>query len=277
MIQADYHMHSSFSGDSKSPMEEMILSSIKNGLTEICFTEHHDPKFPYIIPSENGLFDLDFDSYREKCFSLQEKYADRLRIRFGLELGIQPHILDDCNQIPGAYPFDFVIASSHVCKHKDPYYPSYYDGISIKEGIRDYFEEILQNVSDNATFSEYNVYGHLDYVVRYIPSERSSEYTYRFNDFSDLFEAILKQIILNGKGIELNTSGLAKSIQNTNPCPEIIRLYKELGGEIITVGADAHIPENVAYGFDTAERILLEAGFKHYCTFEKRKPVFHDL
>ena len=274
MILADFHMHSSFSGDCQAPMEEMIKSAINAGLKKICFTEHNDYDYCYVIPEETGMFELNTPEYREGYLKLAEKYADRIKVCFGIELGIQPHTLEESGALARAWPFDFIIASSHVCKKKDPYYPSYYDGISIKEGIRDYFEEILQNVSG---YSNYDVYGHMDYIVRYIPEDRMSEYTYRFEDFKDIFEAIYRKIISDGRGIELNTSGLQRKIAQTNPCPEAVKFYKELGGEIITVGADAHKPELVSSGFDVAERILREAGFTYYCSFEKRKVQFHDL
>jgi histidinol-phosphatase (PHP family) len=274
MIFADYHMHSHHSGDSKVPTKEMIEASIACGLKKICFTEHNDPDYTYVIPTEAGMFDLDTEKYLNEYKLLKEEYASKIQVGFGVELGVQPGLYPRLSEYVHSYPFDFVIASSHVCKKKDPYWPSYYEDISIKEGIRDYFEEILENVS---SFNDYDIYGHLDYIVRYIPEDRKGEYTYRFKDFGDVFEAILKTIIENGKGIELNTAGLHKAIHNTNPCPEIIRFYKELGGELITVGADAHAPEDIRYGFDTAEKILRESGFNHYCSFTGRKPEFHDL
>ena len=274
MIKADFHMHSHHSGDSKTPTREMIESAILCGLSKICFTEHNDPDYAYVIPEEEGLFDLDTENYRKEYLELKDQYSSRIQVGFGVELGVQPQLYPMLSDYVHSYPFDFVIASSHVCMKKDPYWPSYYDGISIKEGLLDYFEEILTNVS---SFKDYDVYGHLDYIVRYIPDDRKKEYTYRFKDFGDVIEEILKKIIDSGKGIELNTGGLYKTLRNTNPCPEIIRLYKELGGEIITIGADAHKPEDLSFGFDTAERILREAGFSHYCTFSERKPSFHDL
>ena len=274
MIRADYHMHSHHSGDSKTPTREMIESAIRMGLQKICFTEHNDPDYTYVIPEETGMFDLDTGKYRKEYLALHKEFASRIQVGFGVELGVQPGIYPKLSEYAHSYPFDFIIASSHVCKKKDPYWPQYYEGISIKEGIRDYFEEILANVS---SFTDYDIYGHLDYIVRYLPEDRKNEYTYNFRDFDDVIEAVLKTIIAKGKGIELNTSGLLKSIHNTNPCPEIIRLYKEFGGEIITVGADAHKASDIAYGFDQAERILREAGFRHYCTFTERKCEFHDL
>jgi len=274
MITADYHMHSFFSGDCDIPTEEMIQSCIRNGLTEICFTEHHDPDYPYVIPGEEGMFLLNTEAYRKEYLRLLPLYEKSLKIRFGIELGVQPGLYEMLDGFINEWPFDFVIASSHVCQKKDPYYPYYYDGITIKQGIRDYFEEILKNVSH---FKNYNVYGHLDYIVRYIPKDRKDEYTYRFEDFKDVIEAILKTIIADGKGIELNTGGLHKDYGNYNPCPEIIQFYKELGGEIITVGADAHMPEHVGYAFEQAENLLKEAGFKHYCSFKNREIIMHNL
>ena len=274
MIIADYHMHSHHSGDSKAPTEEMIKSAISRGLQKICFTEHNDPEYPYVIPEETGMFDLDITKYQDEYLNLSRKYSSDIQIGFGVELGVQPGIYPMLSEYVHSHPFDFVIASSHVCQKKDPYWPSYYDGISIRRGIFDYFEEIYENVS---SFKDYDIYGHLDYIVRYIPEDRKGEYRYSFEDYIDVIEAILRQIIEDGKGIELNTAGLHKANRQTNPCPEIIKFYKDLGGEIITVGADAHAPEDIMYGFDEAEKILKAAGFNHYCTFRERKAEFHDL
>ena len=274
MIATDYHMHSFFSGDCDVPTEEMLQSCIQNKLTEICFTEHNDPEYPCVIPGEEDMFLLNTEAYHKEYLRLREKYANALKFRFGVELGVQPGLYEMLDQYLNSWPFDFVIASSHACQRKDPYYPYYYDGITIKQGILYYFEEILENVSQ---FKNYDVYGHLDYLVRYIPKERKSEYTYRFEDFRDVIEAILKTIIADGKGIELNTGGFHKEYGNFNPCPEIIKFYKELGGEIITVGADAHKPEDVGCAFDKAELLLKEAGFKYYHTFKNREIIVHDL
>ena len=115
----------------------------------------------------------------------------------------------------------------------------------------------------------------LDYAVRYCPSGESA---FRFSDYADVFEAILKTIIEHGKGIEINTGSLYKNMTYAHPHPSILKLYKELGGEIITVGSDAHIPKYIGYDFETYARDILTAtGFRYYCTFEQMKPVFHKL
>ena len=119
------------------------------------------------------------------------------------------------------------------------------------------------------------MYGHIDYIARYIPKDRISEY--KEKDFYDILDAILHTIITNGKGIELNTAGLRYSTAQTNPSPFILRRYRELGGEIITVGSDAHAPEYLAYSFDRIPVILKEAGFRYYTEFRARKPEFKKL
>src|SRR5690625_2336594 len=86
----DYHMHSNFSADCNTPMEETIESAIKKGLTEICFTEHID----YDYPDTTIVFDLDFEKYNEAILQLQEKYKNIITIKKGVEIGVQPYLLE---------------------------------------------------------------------------------------------------------------------------------------------------------------------------------------
>ena len=156
-------MHCCFSGDSEADPEDMILAAIQKGLDGLCFTDHFD----YDYQDDPELFLLDFSSYKEKIFSLKKKYKDKCNIRWGIEIGLQPHIVQVNNDVTAKYPFDFVIGSSHVVHGIDPYYPHYYDGRSEDETYLEYFESILENLHTNVDF---DVYGHIDYVVRYGPN-----------------------------------------------------------------------------------------------------------
>ena len=91
-IKADFHLHSSFSGDSTAPMEDMILKGIDSGLSTMCFTEHLDMDYVYSRPEDEGMFELNTDSYLCELAKLREKYAGKIRLLFGVELGIQPHL-----------------------------------------------------------------------------------------------------------------------------------------------------------------------------------------
>lgn len=270
-IKADFHLHSYFSGDSTAPMEQMILKGIELGLTQMCFTEHMDLDFPTTELDPEGKFECNIDSYLYELIGFREKYKDKIKILFGLELGMQPHLARRHAILTKSYDFDFIIGSSHICNGKDPYYPPFYEGRSEEEAYREYFMSIIDNIKK---FKNFDVYGHLDYVVRYGPN-RDAEYTYE--KYQDILEEILKLLIAEEKGIEINTGGLAKGLRDLHPCTAILKRYRELGGEIITIGSDAHAPSDMTRAFDRASQVLLDCGFKYYTTFENRLPEFHRI
>lgn len=265
-VLTDYHLHSSFSGDSDAPMEAMIEKGIALGLKRMCFTEHMDMDYIYTEKEEPGCFECDTVAYRRGLLALQEKYADRIHILFGVELGLQPHLSQWLTDYVNAFDFDFVIGSSHLCNRKDPYYPAFYENRPEEEAYLEYFTSILDNLN---AFSGFDVYGHLDYVVRYGPNK---DRDYSYDRYKDILDAILKRIIALGKGIEINTGGISYGLRELNPCTDIIKRYLELGGEIITVGSDAHAPDRIACGFDRAADILKSCGCSYYTVFEKRRP-----
>lgn len=268
MLRSDFHMHSNFSGDSKASLGHMVHGAVTRGINTICFTDHNDPSFPYPSPEEVGMFDLDTDRYMNSLIKTADLYKDKITIRRGVEIGIQTHIYKELSEYINQYPFDFVIGSSHLCHGTDPYYKEFWEGRSVKAALLSYFEEIQQNVK---AFTGYDVYGHLDYIVRYAPTKNKD---FQFADYSDLFEDIFKTIITNGKGIEVNSAGFRQGLNAPNPCVDILRLYRSLGGEIITIGSDAHRPEDIAASFDKVENLLIACGYKYYTVFKDRKPEF---
>lgn len=270
-IPADFHMHSSHSGDSDTPMEDMILQGIRQGLQYMCFTEHNDFDFPDSEEGSGTQFLLNVDSYLYDLLKYKEKYTDRIQILFGVELGLQPSCLRQNAVLAKSYDFDFIIGSSHICNGKDPYYPAFYEGRSEEAAYREYFESILENIKK---FSNFDVYGHLDYVVRYGPT-RDAHYSY--DKYKDIFEEILDKLIDMGKGIEINTGGLKGGMRDLHPCLEVIKRYREKGGEIITVGSDSHTDTYLAGNFQRAYEALKECGFRYYTIFEKRVPEFKKL
>ena len=265
----DCHMHSSFSADSDTPMEVMIHRAVETGLQGITFTEHLDPDYP---ATPDGLdFSLDIPAYKEKLAELSDIYKDKIQVRFGIELGLQMHLGEYFDSLLSQTPFDFVIGSSHLVHGYDPYYPEFFEGRKEFLCYMEYFESILENLH---AFSEMDVYGHIDYIVRYGPNQNKY---YTYERYQDILDEILRTVIARGRGIELNTGGFHYGLGEPNPCRAVIRRYRELGGEIITVGADAHGPEKIAYDFDKAAAILADCGFKYYTVFQNRKPEFVKL
>lgn len=262
-MRADVHMHCGFSNDSESRPEDMVESAIAKGLSVICFTDHYDKD--NLDWGDEAIFDV--ESYFQKMIALQEEYRDQIDIRIGAEIGMQPYLAEYYQNFMAQHPFDFVIGSVHSVLEHDVAL-DFFQKHSDPEGYKIYFEEMLQDVQK---IKSYDVLGHLDYIVRY--SNQGSK-GFDLNDYMDIIEEILKQVIAHGKGIEMNMSGLKYGLGAPHPQPEIIKRYRELGGEIITVGADGHIPEHIAYDYHLADDILKSCGFKYYTEFKGRKPVF---
>lgn len=263
----DQHMHCNFSGDSDALPEDMIKAGIAHGLSGICFTDHLD----YDYPEEPNIFLLDFDNYFKALSDLRKKYVDKISVNIGIELGLQPQAAGQNLAVAEKYPFDFIIGSSHVVNHMDPYYPEFFAERNEDEAYMEYFESVLENINSGVDF---DVYGHIDYVVRYGPNKNAF---YTYEKFKDIIDEILTQLISKGKGIEVNTGGFKYGLGHPNPTEDIIRRYRELGGEIITMGADAHVPEYVAYEFGKTAQIIKNCGFKYYTVFKNRKAEFIPL
>lgn len=275
IIHSDNHVHTYFSTDSDTPMEEMLKTAIDKRFTSICFTDHMDYNFP--SESDTPEFLLDVEPYFDEMKKLSEKYSDRIKIRKGIELGLKKDCLDKCLSLTKNYPFDFIIGSTHLVDNIDPYYDIFWEGTDEKNAILRYYETTLDNVNLGADF---DVYGHIDYIIRYTPKMKQlkakgivdDSYIDRLlKDSMEIIEEILKTLISNGKGIEINTAGFKYGLGHPNPHEKVLKLYHELGGEIITIGSDAHECKHLAYDFEKVPEILKNCGFRYYSEFTGRK------
>lgn len=261
-MRADYHMHTSFSYDSDSSPEEMIQAAIQKGLKTICITDHHE--LDYIEPG----WEQNLEQYHNMLRKVQEKYQSQIEILAGIEFGMQLHTGERYAQVARSFSYDFILASVHIFDGYDPYYPGYFDGKTDEEGYRRAFEITLENVRN---MSEYDSLGHIDYIVRY---GNHKEETYSYSENADYIDETLRHLIQNGKGLEVNTAGWKSGFSFAHPHQDILKRYRELGGEIITIGSDAHSPEHVAYDFHKIKDYLEACGFKYYTEFRQRKPYF---
>ena len=312
MITTDIHVHSSFSGDSSEEMENVIKAAIEKKMTHLCFTEHMDMDFPLSDGCKENVFYLDVESYYGHFVKMREKYSGKITLLFGMEWGMQPHLVEEFIKLSGKYPFDFIIGSQHTVNRKDPYYPAFYEGRSEYEAYCEYFEDIIRNLdalsgapaaaancimprmSDadildaarprmqdamvglaaGGGFSTIDTLGHLDYVVRYGPN-MNREYSYlRYGDFID---EILKRLVDRGIALEVNTGGYKYGLGEPNPCVDIIKRYREFKGELITIGSDAHEAKRLMCDFDAVRKLLGGLGYKYHAVFEKRKALMLEL
>ncbi len=261
------------------------MAAIENGFPSICFTDHMDYNFPVIYNKSSDTeppFFLDTDAYFIETRRLIPLYP-QIKIRTGIELGLKEDAKDKCMELLNLYKFDFVIGSTHLVDNTDPYYDIFWEGTDEKTAIQKFYEATLENAKSGVDF---DVYGHIDYITRYTPymkKLRSSNlfdedyYISITNNFLDIIEAILKELINSGKGIELNTSGIKYGLHHPHPHEKILKLYKELGGEIITIGSDAHEARHLGFGFDGVPEILKTCGFKYYTEFTNRRPEMLPL
>lgn len=268
MITADLHVHSDFSSDSDTPMEQMIEKAISLGYERICMTDHMDYDFPKTCPYD---FVFDPDHYFERLNQLSYKYKNDIKILYGIELGLKPYLSQRYNELLEKYPFDFVIGSTHLVNDIDPYYPEYWENKSEQQGLEQYFDTIIANIKSGANF---DICGHIDYIIRYAPSKNSH---FSYLEHATRIDEILKTVIQLGKGIEINTAGYKYGLGHPHPQEDIIKRYIELGGTLITIGSDAHKPEHLAFDFTKAREVLLSLGIRQYAVFEKRKPILLPL
>lgn len=284
---ADYHIHCEFSDDSVTPMEKQIERGIEVGLDEICFTEHVDygvkkdwtegdiatrgSEATAIYPNICYLANANYPEYFGKLIRMKAMYGDKISIKNGLEFGVQKHTIPKFESLLQQYgdQLDFILLSIHQVDDQEFWTGDYTSGKEQEEYNRRYYEEMLYCAKH---FDGYDVLAHIDLISRYDPAG-----IYPFENIKDILEEIFKVIIEKGKGIEFNTSSWRYQLDDTTPSRDILKLYHAMGGDIITIGSDAHKPEYVGAHFQDGLNILKEIGFKKYYTYDKHRAIAHTI
>ena len=280
----DYHVHSSYSDDSEYPMEQIVEDAVEAGIEELCFTDHVDYGIkrdwddPLGIeycaggegePETIALANVDYLRYVQEIASLQSKYEGRIIIKMGMEFGMQQHTIQKYEQLFAKYPFDFILLSVHQVGDKEFWTQEFQEGRTQKEYNERYYEELLYLVRH---YQNYSVLGHLDLIARYDKAG-----VYSFEKIRPILTEILKTVIQNGKGIEVNTSCYRYGLHDLTPSRNILKLYRELGGKILTVGSDSHKKEHLSMYIPETLAELKDMGFETICTYHQMNPQFHKL
>lgn len=272
----DYHVHTHFSDDSIYEMEDVVKDAIEMKMDEICFTDHVDygikfdwdkcQKMPYRdnIPLAN----VNYPQYFHEIQRLQHQYQN-IKIKKGMEFGIQVHTIPQYQSLFDTYDFDFIILSCHQVNNQEFWTQDFQKGKTQKEYNERYYQEILNVIQE---YKNYSVLGHLDLIKRY---DLLGEYP--FDELKNILTKILKIVIEDGKGIEVNTSSHRYGLHDLTPSRDILKLYRDLGGKIITIGSDSHQKEHLGAYIENTKQELIDLGFQYYCTFDKMKPIFHLL
>ena len=277
----DTHSHSQFSFDGKrTSVKDSAASAIGKGLGGICFTDHCD----FLVPAAKA----EFEPVQDEVFDVPAQQAEidavnasiiegaygrtaarKFRIFKGAEIGMNEKARPEIDAFLSRHDFDQVTGSVHYLDDADPYHgDSYYKGKNWKEAYGHYLETIVKEAKWLG--KRVDIIGHFDYIARYAPYIKESVL---YKDFPGQFDELLRFLADNGKGLEINTKtygnfGLRKPVLDK----DILIRYLEFGGEVITLGADAHDPERVGDKFEYYSQFVKACGFRYLAHFERHKP-----
>lgn len=269
MFKADSHIHTTFSPDGRQTPEQLIQTAIASGLTEITVTEHCECNDNAALPPEETPWpDLDVKAYTETYEKLKE--TSPIKINIGIEIGQATQGREYAEKMLSSYEWDFVLGSLHNVRNEYDFYYMDYAGKDLKKLFSEYFDQLYETV-ETCRFSSLS---HLYYPVRYIYRQGL---TLDLEQFDGQIKLILELLAKKGLGLEINTSSVSDSYGDLVPGFRYAKMFRELGGEIVTVGSDGHYAEKVGVGIDVAYKMLKEAGFTAVATFEKQVPVFHNI
>lgn len=264
----DSHMHSKNSHDGKDTLDALCLSALEKGVKGIAITDHID-MHSYV--RRNAYQTIQQSIADTKAAG--EKYKDQLKVLCGVELGGYAYDPEMAKKVLALTDYDVVIGSLHYVRKG--MFDSAYSQQKYDERISDeqitvflgqYFDELME-ISETA---DCDVLAHLTCPMRYINHGYKRGIDVMM--FENKITEILKKIIERGIALEVNTSCYTEKYgYSFDPDENILKLYKSLGGELITLGSDAHKAGNIALGFDAAMEMLKKTGFDHYCYFEQRK------
>lgn len=259
----DCHVHSSCSVDSSAEMEELCRRAVELGLSEICFTEHVD-----FDPAEVNTGYFRYESYRERIRESRGRFGAHLKIGAGVEIDYNRRFESDIADFLRGKTFDFVLGSVHYLNGfnvSEPRASDYFEGRDREIAYGRYFDEVEHCVRSGM----FDALGHLDLVKRFGVHVYGP---FEIGPFTDRIERILRLMVEQGMGLEVNTSGLRQAPKEPYPSAEVLRMYKACGGEIVTVGSDAHTTDDVAKGIEEAVRLLRTMDFDSIWVFERRNP-----
>lgn len=262
----DYHVHSIYSSDGHSTIMELCQSAVNKGIEEIAITDHFEPS----VKDEHCLY-YNRKGYWAHVLKAKQEFRGKLKIKLGIELG-QPHLFPESSKaILADFPYDYVLASAHKLPEGMDVSEIEYSQVSEEEICSIYLGQLRELVYWN----DFDCIGHLDLIKRYSSEVYKKNITLSCR--YELLKEVLQLAIHRGKGIEINTSGLRQAPKEVMPGLDVLKLYRDLGGEVLTIGSDAHFAEDVGKGLEEAAELARAAGFRFITVFKGRKPEWISI
>lgn len=255
----DYQVHSFRSHDGKASIADQCARAVSLGLDEIGFSEHKDfdPDDPLV-----GYFD--YDAYQTEIAAARAEWGTRLTIRAGVEVDYQREFEDEIARYLDAHPFDFVLGSVHFVARKMLMTPEYNAGRDARTAYADYFAA----VRDSIKCGLFDVVAHLEYANR---RGLIAWGPYDPRDYEDDLRSVFALMVARAMPLEINTAGLHQGLGLTYPTAQTVALYVQAGGQRLSIGSDAHHPDQLAHAYAEAAQIALVNGLTRVCTWHNRQ------
>jgi len=261
----DSHTHSENSFDASHSVTFMCEKAIEAGVSGICVTDHCELKDYEKDRYEMRITQSVFDVNKAKRI-----FNGRLAVMAGIELSDVLYDEQLTGRVISGFPFDMIMVSQHnSAAGEDIYYSNFSEWTAgeIDEYLSWYFSYLLRV----AEWGNFDTLGHLTYPLRYITGTHKIQVG--LGRYEDQIDQILRTVAQTGRAIEINTSGLSQPLGDTMPGIRYVKRYRELGGEYITLGSDAHSADAVGRGIDAAMQMLLDAGFSYFTFYKQRQPL----
>jgi len=273
MIKADHHIHSnkSLDADANANIKDIFAYCVKNGINQAALCEHYDVN--WVV---NGLNpDIDFQDTLKQIneakhqFDCYDDIGKNTELLLGIELGQPNQIPEKAEEILKKNDFDFILCALHNARAEEDFYFIDYKNTDIKY-LTANFEKYTNELCELANWGNFHALAHITYPVRYF---LMNGINLPMKKYDDLYRKLFEILIRRGIALEINTSGLRKTINQPSPSFELLELYKSAGGELITVGSDAHNIGDIFSGAEYVYGRLSEIGFKYISIVKDKKLV----
>lgn len=280
----DCHAHSLHSIDADFPIKQMCDAAIAQNLAAFAITDHveanrwfdmaHYGKTKTEYEYDEYGFSKAFYSSIEDIVKSKEEYKDKLNLLCGVELGQAIQDTEIADLVARDDRLDFIIGSIHEARNNMDFafinFTEY-----LQSDIQKLLEQYFCEINELANWGKFQILGHLTYTLRYIEGNHKRKVD--ISKYDDIIESAFKALVKNGCAIEINTSGLRQAYGQPFPTLKYVKMFRDLGGEFLSLGSDAHFSEHVGANISDGAKIAVEAGFDRICYFKNKKPQFIEL
>lgn len=272
----DCHSHTHNSPDGDGSVLSMCRRAMELGLKAYAVTDHCEVNRFYssdtytATPKEYDTYDfgIDFEKSMEENTKVKNKLGEKLNFICGIELGQATFDMELADKIVSDPRLDFILGSVHQIPDAEDFAFIDYNTADATVLLERYFDEMIKL----CRWGKFDVLSHLTYALRYMEGEKGLRID--MTPYQEKIRTIFTLLIQSGKGIEINTSGFRQKYGKPLPTLDYIKLFRELGGEVLSVGSDSHFVTDLGKNIRDGAEMAKEAGFKYLCYFKERKPRF---